>query len=182
MSRSCISLVAAAALAACAESSVVEPDVRGAAATRELSAAPSRAAAPSRPAGGTCTLVGRALLPPQPGQPANVVRRHVDWVCQLKHLGRTTASVQETATLGPTGAILTNTTVYTAANGDQLFVVYNATATLPDQNGVVSFSGTETVTGGTGRFADASGSLSRIGSVSVVTLSGQYETRGTLSY
>ena len=77
---------------------------------------------------------------------------------------------------------MTGTTIYTAANGDQLFVSYSGTATFPNQSGTATFSGTETVTGGTGRFAGASGALTRTASLSVLVLSGQYETSGTLSY
>ena len=39
-----------------------------------------------------------------------------------------------------------------------------------------------TVTGGTGRFTGASGSLSRTGSVSTVTVAGEFEMSGTLVY
>jgi hypothetical protein len=164
--------VAALALAACAESPLLEPNV-------DVSAARLRAAAPSRPAGGTCTMVGRMILPPLPGQPANVTRRQTEWVCQLKHLGRTTLTNIDA---GAAGSTVAGTAVFTAANGDQLFTTVTGTATFPDANGIVTFRGTDTVTGGTGRFAGASGSLTRTARVSVLVLSGTYEFDGTLSY
>ena len=169
MTRTSAALIAAVLLAACSESSVLEP-----------SQTPSLDASESRPAGGTCTFVS-TVLPPQPGQPANVRRVHLDALCQLMHLGRTIGSAEGTTTLTPTGSVLANSTTYTAANGDQLFVTFNGTGT-PPVNGVVSFSGTEAVTGGTGRFAGASGSLARAGSASLLTQTGEFETSGSLSY
>lgn len=53
----------------------------------------------------------------------------------------------------------------------------------PDQNGVVHFGDSETVTGGTGRFADASGFFLFDGSVTPATRTGQYEyISGTLTH
>jgi hypothetical protein len=145
-------------------------------------AAASFAISPERPFGGTCTFAS-TLLPPEPGQPPNVVRFHQDEVCHLTHLGLTTGSTEETATFTPTGSVFVITVTYTAANGDQLFTTQSGTATPPDQNGVIHFSGTETVTGGTGRFADASGSFSFAGTVTPATRTGQTEfISGTLSY
>jgi hypothetical protein len=173
MMRTHLSLIAAVILAACSETSALEPARNGA-------AEPSFSASPTRPAGGSCTFAS-AVLPAEPGQPPNVRRLHIDEECQLMHLGRAIGSAEETATFTPAGPIITNRTTYTAANGDQLFVTFNGSGT-PPQNGVVTFSGTETVTGGTGRFAGASGALARTGSVSVLTQTGEFETRGSLSY
>jgi hypothetical protein len=89
---------------------------------------------------------------------------------------------EETVTFTPTGQRLVQSITYTGANGDQLFVNFDGTATPPDQNGVLSFSGIETVTGGKGHFAGASGSLSHTGTASLVTHAGQSEISGTLSY
>ena len=177
-----VALAAAAlALTACAESPVLEPGVEASAA-RAVSAAPSRAASPSRPAGGTCTLLSVTVLPPLPGQPANVVRRQNEWVCQLQHLGRTTATSTETGTAMASGSAVTGIAVFTAANGDQLLTAFSGIATFPDANGIVTFNGTDTVTGGTGRFAGASGSFTRTTRVSVILRTGQFELDGTLSY
>jgi hypothetical protein len=85
-----------------------------------------------------------------------------------------------TALAGATTAIASNTTVYTAANGDQLFVSWTGTATSsgPDN----TFSGPETITGGTGRFAGAAGSNGVSGTASVVTMTGQFTSVRTISY
>ena len=118
---------------------------------------------------------------PEPGQPANVFHRQLDERCELQHLGRTIGSVEETATLTQNGPLITNTATYTAANGDQLFVAFSGTGTFP-VDGVISFSGTETVTGGTGRFDGATGSLHRAGTVAIATQTGEFATSGSLSY
>ena len=181
--RNALTLAVATALfAACAESPVLGPDAAVGAASRALNAASARAASPSRPVSGTCTLVSVTALPPAPGQPTTVTRRHVEWLCELTHLGRTTASVEETGTFTASGPLIAAVITYTAANGDQLVTTFSGTATFPNQNGVVAVTGSETVTAGTGRFVGASGSMLRTGTVSVVSLSGQYETHGTLSY
>ena len=46
----------------------------------------------------------------------------------------------------------------------------------------VTFSGPETYVGGTGRFADASGSAWISGTASFVTNTGRFTAEGTLSY
>jgi hypothetical protein len=178
------SLIAFAALAltGCAESRIVEPGA-GETAARAMSGTSSRGAAPSRPAGGTCTLASRPeVLPPLAGQPANVVRRRTAWVCQLQHLGHTTAAATETGTALAGGSSVAGTAVFTAANGDQLVTTFSGMATFPDQNGIVTFDGTDTVTGGTGRFAGASGSFTRATRVNVFLGTGQLVLDGTLSY
>ena len=115
-------------------------------------------------------------------QPANVRRLQLAYDCRLLHFGRTTATAGETATFTASGPIITNTTIYTAADGDQLFVVFSGAGTAPDANLVVSVGGTETMTGGTGRFAGATGLLSGIGVVSTTSRSGRFEISGTLGY
>jgi hypothetical protein len=180
MTRTFIAIVAAVALAACSESSLVEPGQDGAATLGPTNSSPSYAV--SRPFGGTCTFAS-TLLPPEPGQPPNVVRFQQALVCHLTHLGLTTGSTLEIATFTATGPVFVTTVTYTAANGDQLLTVQNGTGTPPDQNGVIQFSGTETVTGGTGRFADASGSFALAGTVNPATRTGEFEfISGTLSY
>ena len=81
---------------------------------------------------------------------------------------------------GTTTAIASNTTTYTAANGDQLFASW--TGTSVNDGPLVTFSGPELYTGGTGRFAGVSGSSSISGSASFVTNIGQFTSAGTVSY
>ncbi len=106
---------------------------------------------------------------------------HIDYVCQLQHLGRTTATAEQVVIFtSPTTQTASNTTVYTAANGDQLFSEWSGTSTSigPD----VTFSGPATFSGGTGRFVNASGSAFISGTASFVTNTGQFTQEGRLSY
>jgi hypothetical protein len=149
----------------------------------EIEAGTTDAAAKAqRPFGGSCTFTS-TVLPPEQGQPPNVVRFRQDEVCRVTHLGLTTAITEETVTFTETGLGFITTIVYTAASGDQLFTTQTGTAAPPDQGGVIHFTGTEAVNGGTGRFADASGSFTFEGTVTPATLTGEVEyLGGSLSY
>ena len=144
------------------------------------SAKAALAASPVRPFGGTCET-DIAILPPVPSDPPNVLRIHIESLCQLKHLGRSTAITEQIVVFtGPTTAIASNSTTYTAANGDQLFATWTGTSTSVGAD--ITFSGPETYTGGTGRFVAASGSATIAGTASFLTNTGQFTSVGTLSY
>ena len=97
--------------------------------------------------------------------------------CHLSHLGLTT-----TVGVEITGSSLSAVHTFTAANGDLLYTTTVGQATLkPDFSGV-TFSNIETVTGGTGRFANASGSATRIGSTTFSDGSATWDILGTLTY
>ena len=76
--------------------------------------------------------------------------------------------------------------MHTAANGDQLFAENELTGCLV-LGGVSHLSGTETITGGTGRFEGATGTLSNSttldDSTDAVPVSGDFtaERRGTIA-
>ena len=93
-----------------------------------------------------------------------------------------TGSAQQT--LFPDGTI-TSQIAYDFGNGDRLVGSFAGAATPPGANGRLKFTGTETFTGGSGRFAGVSGSDELSGEATIVdpaTLSGagRYKTRGTL--
>ena len=143
-------------------------------------AAVAVATSPSRPFGGNCDTQF-VIVPALPGDLPNVVRLHIQYDCQLKHLGRSTAIAEQIVLFtGPTSAIASNTTTYTAANGDQLFATWTGTSTNTGPD--ITFSGPETYAGGTGRFVAASGSSWIAGTASFVTNTGQFTSVGTLSY
>lgn len=172
-----VRFVAIPLLAACSDNNLTAPSV---ATLSSLTAAASHGANQERQFGGHCDTE-ISISPPLVGDAPNVLRLHIEYVCQLAHLGRTTAIVEQVVTFtGATTAIASNTTVYTAANGDQLFVSWTGTALSsgPDN----TFSGPETITGGTGRFAGASGSTWVSGTASFATMSGQFTSVGTISY
>lgn len=121
------------------------------------------------------------LPPPYDGVP--VVTLEVKGAGQASHLGRTVClSTDETVDFTQ-GGKLTGTLTLTAANGDELIADMNAVAVV-DQNGVVTFDGTLTFTGGTGRFATATGTASFEGGAAPAsgpTGVGWFSFRGTVS-
>jgi len=71
---------------------------------------------------------------------------------------------------------------YTAANGDQLFETFTGTAMLNLDTGDVTFIGVEAFNGGTGRFANATGSADLGGQASILTNRGFFTSKGRISY
>lgn len=165
-------------LAACSQNSPTAPS---ASAVVGLTDSATAAKTQSKPFGGSCDTA-LTIVPALPDDPQNLLRLHIEYTCQLQHLGRTqTAVAEQTVTFtGPTTAISSNTTTYTAANGDQLFASW--TGTSVNNGPAVTFSGPEVYTGGTGRFAGASGSSFINGTASFITNTGQFTMSGTLSY
>jgi hypothetical protein len=112
----------------------------------------------------------------------------------FSHLGRATYTLNFTfAPTGPTTIALSGTGTLVAANGDQVFATLTGTSTppslMPFVGEVVDFTVVSTITGGTGRFSDASGTLTSTGSQEVVSVVGptvgSRETtthRGRISY
>jgi hypothetical protein len=70
----------------------------------------------------------------------------------------------------------------TAANGDQIFVAASGTSCFDLSTGLVDLSGTQTITGGSGRFEGASGTLTVAGTVNPATNTISYTLEGTISY
>jgi len=133
-------------------------------------------AAPYRPLDGSCQTMFAFT------QTGSI---DIEGACHYSHLGLTTSVAEQIIMPGPGGTLLiVNTTVYTAANGDKLFSTFTGTGVFTSATGV-SFSGTETYEGGTGRFADAVGSATLVGSAEFTSPSagvGQYSVAGTISY
>ena len=105
--------------------------------------------------------------------------------CHLRHLGLSTVVASQTVMPLDNGTLLiANTGVYTAANGDQLYTNALAIGVFTSPTSV-SFSGTETYRGGTGRFEDALGSVALAGSAQFTSTTegvGEYSVLGTLSF
>ena len=94
--------------------------------------------------------------------PCNVVNTEAGTGKAL-HLGKVTWTSSEVANFcvdpsNPGKAAVTGTMVVTAANGDQLTISYQSTVQGDFAAGTLTVTGTWTITGGTGRFSDASGS------------------------
>jgi hypothetical protein len=117
--------------------------------------AASRAQEQSRPF--RATLEGFAN--PMPTSDPCILVNDEHGTGHAQHLGRITWESQETVNLcsNPEGADINGQIRITAANGDVLVADYEALGHLDFSANTVSASGTYVVSGGTGRFADASG-------------------------
>jgi len=93
------------------------------------------------------------------------------------HLGRFTLT--SNFTVDTATATASGTAAWTAANGDQLFttVTGHAVVTFP----TAAITEIHTITGGTGRFAEASGSLSVDRSLNLPTLVSSGSITGTIN-
>jgi hypothetical protein len=76
-----------------------------------------------------------------------------------------------------TGAVTDGTFTLTAANGDKVFGTYGGQALPTDDPTVVSYEDPGVITGGTGRFADAGGTMKTSGLANLAT--GEYS--GTIA-
>jgi hypothetical protein len=105
----------------------------------------------------------------------------------LSHLGAFTGNGDLTFSLvGPNGFSFTGTGTLVAANGDELFTATVGSGTFGPPIETTSFN---TITGGTGRFAGASGTYTATSSPVVVSITATSETthatstwKGKISY
>ena len=160
----------------------------GGCAGTELPLAPSLASPPRTAAAGTASAARTEV--PWSGRCEFAAERlgptliRVIGGCQLAHLGRVTFVNLQTLVPGPVTQV-TNATTYTAANGDLLHTTAVGTVTPTAGGSRLIASATETVTGGTGRFAHASGQAAFAGTVFLTgpaAGTGFYELTGTLVY
>jgi hypothetical protein len=115
-----------------------------------------------------------------------------EYTCQISHLGRTHNTV--TQSVIPTGppingflsGIVNNTGAFVAANGDRVNSSFSGTGVTNLADFTAVFEGTETFSGGTGRFAGASGSAHVQGTAALDPTTGrgrgQFTIQGTLTY
>ena len=128
-----------------------------------------------RPLSGSCeTSFAPPTLPPPP-----IIRQVDQGTCTLSHLGRTAFyAVQDIDPVAGTQQSVEIT--FTAANGDILRA--SSVGTNAPSGPGVAFRATMTFTGGTGRFANATGSAHVDGAASFVTNSASFELVGGLTY
>jgi hypothetical protein len=91
---------------------------------------------------------------------------------QATDLGKYTAHYRE-CLLPATGTITAGSFTLTAANGDTIFGTYSGQAGPTGDPSVVAFDDPGVITGGTGRFAGAGGSVTQHGLANLAT--GEYE-------
>jgi hypothetical protein len=97
------------------------------------------------------------------------------------HLGKSSELITTTVNFAAACPLTVGTGVLTAANGDKLFLNTSGVACPTAQPGVLTISGTQTVTGGTGRFAGASGSLGVSGTTNTNTGALTYRLEGSIT-
>ena len=154
-------LLFAFALAGCAgdTSIAAAPSARAA---NLASAAGSASRTPaSRSIAGHCDLT----VAPLPSSPP-LIRQTDAGTCQFSHLGRTT--LEGVLEINVATGTQRGERTLTAANGDELYMEIAGTST-PSGPGLVSFSATFTIVGGTGRFANATGLGRAEGTANLVT-------------
>ena len=100
-------------------------------------------------------------------------------------MGMTRTTSTQTLSGDPTapqvGDVITSTDlVMRAADGDELHADYVATVTSV-QPPRIAFAGTVTVTGGTGRFAGAAGTLDTVGGFDFATMQGFFTLDGPMT-
>jgi hypothetical protein len=107
----------------------------------------------------------------------------------VSHLGRGSGEADFTISFGANQLLLSGTGVLIAANGDRLETTFTGTADLLTGVGSTgSFTLLSTITGGTGRFSDASGSFVTRGTNTVLSVGSQVVVRsvstldGRISY
>jgi hypothetical protein len=124
---------------------------------------------------GSCELAIQPATPVSPG----VIRQLDLGECLISHLGKSTFISDKIINVVAGTQVITGT--YTAANGDILYANGTGTNQMVAP-GVVAFQATVTFAGGTGRFADATGSATLSGSANFATGRSQFSTSGSIVY
>ena len=114
--------------------------------------------------------------------PAPMLRQRITGVGESSHLGE--GSFVAIATLNlttPPPFNLFGTSTFYAANGDTFLTEFTGTST-PVGNGVLSVVINHTITGGTGRFQNATGNLVGVTMANPAIPTGSTTYEGTISY
>lgn len=145
---------------------------------------------PSAPTAPSSTILGATVLEATGGselpfsgtlQATETVAgalHHLNGSGEATHLGRFIL-VSEFTVTPPPGSTASGTATWMAASGDQIFTTNagQAVITFP----IAAIVETHTITGGTGRFAQASGSLVLERSLNLQTLASSASITGTIS-
>jgi hypothetical protein len=116
----------------------------------------------------------------------------IEYTCQLSHLGLSHNTVlQSVVPSGPPvngllPGVVTNTGAYVAANGDRVNSSFSGTGVTNLSDFTATFEGTEHFLGGTGRFADATGTAHIKGTAVLNPVAGSgtahFTIEGTITY
>ena len=129
----------------------------------------------SRALKGSCTLTFGAV----PVPPPTVLHQTDTGTCQLTHLGLTQFYGEQDINLS--AGVQSGWRTLTAANGDQLYFTHTGRS-MPAGPGLVSFVAQMTITGGTGRFAGATGSGQASGIANIATRTTVVTIDATITY
>lgn len=166
MHRFTTPLALAVTLAGCSADSPTDPLV--------MSGAPAYAAVPV-PFKARCELEIQPATPVGPG-----LIHQIDFgTCQATHLGR--ATFVSDKIINVVAGTQTVEATFTAANGDVLTGTGAGTSQLVGP-GRVAFTATIAFTGGTGRFADATGQATLTGEADLVAMRSHMSATGSLEY
>jgi hypothetical protein len=134
-----------------------------------------------RPLKGTCDTTFEQIGVEPTTPPVQVLEITLD--CNLSHMGRVSGVAIQRVTLQPPPFPITTEIVYEAANGDLLNARFTGFAVPTNADGsAVEFAGVTVYAGGTGRFAQATGSSQDTGTASLVTSTGTIQVRGKIVY
>jgi hypothetical protein len=97
------------------------------------------------------------------------------------HLGKAEFEANYTVNFTVQPSQLDGTSTFTAANGDSFTTSFTGTAS-PNGDGTATSYVTHTITGGTGRFSDISGSFSAVSLHNLITDLGTLDLFGNISY
>jgi hypothetical protein len=97
---------------------------------------------------------------PSPWLPPPFLKIQITGTGEATHIGKASFVAIPVITFTvPPPFPLSGTQITTTADGDELFASFVGHSTPPDPNGTTYITTTHTVTGGTGRFAGATGTL-----------------------
>ena len=117
------------------------------------------------------SLTTFSFIPPFPDPPAQPFSNFIiRGSGTTSHMGK--SQMYEVSQLNVMTGIQTGTGVTTGARGVELWYEYEGSGSDPDANGDLSFSGSITITGGTGIFEGASGEGTYHGTANVVSNTG----------
>ena len=129
----------------------------------------------------TIEVVGLPCFPPECDPPIPFLEAIFEGGGQATHLGNYTIHTTSQVFVIFDPQVQFTQSVMTAANGDELWWEGEGIATDGAGPGDVVFSGEYVITGGTGRFVDATGGETYAGTANVIEGVGEYVMEGRIS-
>ncbi|MEO5996195.1 MAG: hypothetical protein ABIQ00_05865 [Chitinophagaceae bacterium] len=123
---------------------------------------------------------GEIITEPQPGIP---LLNHITGTGNGTHIGKATFDAYiEVDVFAPSPQIARGKFIITAASGDQIFLNTTGIGVGPDADGNFRITLSGTITGGTGRFAGATGNLTGVATDNEINPNGTTSFEGTICY